>query len=263
MAHRNVILDGHDFIDFGASKGGCIDFAVANLGGRKGLGVDNDPSKVARMRTLGYDCIEGDITDLVLPARSVRFVTMSHVLEHLPDVEAVRHAVGCAAQVASDFLFIQGPCFDADHALAEHGLKFYWSDWHGHTCHLTTAKLRSVLDAEGLTDYLMMARLRVADSSDPTIHPLESARDQHDYQIDVHPPKPAVRFVPPLYPSTVYKEMVCVVRLRDFDGWDDIVRARKGCELLDGTSPKAVPSKRPAWKAWLQRIARLARLARI
>lgn len=81
--------------------------------------------------------------------------------------------------------------------------------------------------------------------------------DQHDYQIDVHPPKPAVRFARPLYPSPVYKEMVCVVRLRDFDGWDDIIRARRGCELLDGTSPKAVPSKRAAWKSWLQRVARI------
>ena len=231
---RTMGLNGHDFLDFGASKGGSIDFAVRHLGGHKGLGVDMDPRKVARMRDLGYDCVEGDITRLDLRPKSVRFVTMSHVLEHLPDLQAVSLAIACAARVATDFMFIQGPYFDADLVLARHGLKFYWSDWHGHTCHLTSGQLERVLEVAGLGNYLVMARVRVSSSGDPSIHPLSSPRNQHDYEPGVHPPKPSVSFDPPLFPTPIYKEMVCVVRLRAFDGWDDIVHARKGCDWLAG-----------------------------
>ena len=248
LPNERVELRGHDFLDFGASKGGCIDFACRRLGGRKGLGVDIDPKKVARMQELGYDCVEADVTDLKLPAGSVRFVTMSHVLEHLPDPNAVRLAVASAARVASDFLFIQGPFFDADEVLARHGLKFYWSDWLGHRCHVTTGLLRQALESEGLGDYYLMARVPVVDSNDPAVHPLASPRNQHDYQPGEHPPKSRTLFVPPDFPEPIYREMVCVVRLRRcFSGWPDVVRGRKGCELIHGTLPWPVaPTERGA-----------------
>ena len=241
-----MALSNHDFLDFGASSGGCIDFAVRSLGGRKGLGVDMDPAKVARMRTLGYDCIEGDITSLDLPAKSVRFVTMSHVLEHLPGLDAVAFAIASAARVASDFLYIQGPYFDADAALARRGLKFYWSDWSGHSCHLTTDQLGSLLRRTGLRHYTTMVRVPVVGSVDPCIHPLSSPRNQHDYEPGVHPPKQAVAFEPPLY-----REMVCVVRLRRFDGWEDVLRARKGCEWIGGAP---MPPSAVGGRGWLRRV---------
>lgn len=257
MPDTGVTLDGHDFLDFGASKGGCIDFALRRLGGRKGLGVDIDPKKVAQMRDLGFDCVEGDVTNLKLRAGSVRFVTMSHMLEHLPDLDAVQRAIGTAARVSSDFLFIQGPYFDADEALAAQGLKFYWSDWGGHTCHVTTSRLRGALDALGLRDYLVMARVPVVDSADPAIHPLSSPRNQHDYQPGEHPDKPFVTFSPPAFPEPIYREMVCVVRLRRrFRGWDDVVRARLGCERLHGTLPWP-PGSAPEPRFQLGRLSRL------
>jgi hypothetical protein len=53
-----------DFIDFGSSKGGCIEFSKKSLGGKNGLGIDINPNKVLQMKKLNYDCIEGDITEL-------------------------------------------------------------------------------------------------------------------------------------------------------------------------------------------------------
>ena len=85
------------------------------------MGVDIDPRRVANMRACGYDCIEGDVTDLVLRRNAVRFVTMSHVLEHLADLSMVERTVASAARVAREFLFIQGPWFDADRYLEEQG----------------------------------------------------------------------------------------------------------------------------------------------
>ena len=225
-------LRRYDFLDFGASKGGCIDFAVARLGGRRGLGVDVDAKKVDAMRAQGYDCIVGDVANLDLPPKSVRFVTMSHFLEHLPDLATVRKAVQSAARVATHFLFIQGPFFDADGYLREHGLKFYWSDWSGHPCHLTIDQLVATFEALGLKDYLALARLPVESSLDAAIHPLASPRNQQAYVVGEHLPKPTTMFDRPLY-----REMVCLVRLRRFLGWRRVVQARRGCVFVRGTLP--------------------------
>ena len=250
---EELFPDGYDFLDFGASTGGSIDLAVTHLGGQNGMGVDRDPRKVARMRALGYHCIEGDITRLDLPPKSVRFVTMSHVLEHLPNLHAVTLAVECAARIATDFLFIQGPFFDADEALAQCGLKFYWSDWHGHPCHLTTRQLDCVLQAAGLRYRVHMARDRVRYSADPCIHPLSSPHDQHAYQPGVHPPKPHVRLKPPLFPRPVYREIVCVVRLREFDGWRNTVRAAARASPSNDT---VVSPEMSRTRLWLSRMRR-------
>ena len=201
-------MEEADFLDFGASKGGSIEFAKKVLGGRHGVGVDRDAAKVARMRELGYACLQEDITSLEFSPKCVRFVVMSHVLEHLPDFEAIRRTVESSARVARDFLYIQGPYFDADVALSTQGLKFYWSDWRGHTYPLTTWELISLLHELGWTSYVLMGRLPVVDSSHSAVHPLSSPRDQHDYDPEIHPPKPT-HSVPSPSP-----QKACVLRVR-------------------------------------------------
>ncbi|MCF8719362.1 hypothetical protein J2S31_000260 [Nitrospina gracilis Nb-211] len=223
-------LDDFDFIDFGSSKGGCIEFAKARLGGVRGLGIDIDPKKVKAMRDNGYDCLRDDITASGLSSKSVRFVMMSHILEHLPSLESVQEVISEAARLARDFLFIQGPYFDADNLLEKLGFRFFWSKWTGHRCHLTTSQLRDVLLRLQLSDHWMFVRQPVVDSSDPSIHPLGSPVNSLEYNPEIHPPKPLCTFSPP-----VFKEMVCYVRLRPMpkEAWEEILRARRGCQPLD------------------------------
>ncbi|MBT6472189.1 MAG: methyltransferase domain-containing protein [Candidatus Marinimicrobia bacterium] len=215
-----------DFIDFGASKGGCIEFAKRSLKGKNGLGVDISPQKVLQMQNLGYECVEGDITCLDnIPDKSVRFVTISHVLEHLPSISHIEKTLKEAIRISTDFIFIHGPYFDEDDYLADHGLKFYWSDWHGHTYHLRTNELDEIITNKiTINQHKIMARVPVIDSSDPCIHPIESPIDQHDYNEDQHPIKKTLGFNRP-----IYKEFVCYMGLRNLDYWDSLVNARKGC----------------------------------
>jgi len=226
------MLNGHDFLDFGSWKGGSIGFSMDRLGGTRGLGVETNPRNVELMRSLGYDAVHADALALDVPPNSVRFVTISHFLEHLPDLDAVRKAIGVAASAATDFLFIQGPWFDADEMLEAHDLKFYWSDWMGHRCHLTTKDLEGILNEMHLDDHILLAQGSVADSSDPCVLPMDAPRDQHDYQEGVHPPKRHVTF-----DSPIPRELVCVVRLRDFDDWSRVVHARRDCRPIGGTLP--------------------------
>lgn len=139
-----------DFIDFGASKGGSIEFARARLGGKGGIGIDLDFRKVEKMRTLGFSCIKGDITNIPVLSKSFRFVLISHCLEHLYSRLEVELAIREAKRIATDFIYIQGPFFDEDQWLRERGLQLFWSNWTGHTFHLTLAILQEIVYELGL-----------------------------------------------------------------------------------------------------------------
>ena len=216
-----------DFLDFGAGKGGSLDFARRRLGGRRGLGIDKSRKNVEQLRNSGYDCIEGDITTLDLDDKAVKFVVMSHILEHLPDLDAVRQTIAGAVRISQDFIFIQGPWFDADDYLEKLGLKLYWSDWRGHPCHLTTRQLGEILRSMELTEHVIMGRDVISGSGDSAIHPLNSPGDQHDYEPQTHPEKPEITF-----DLRIYREMVCLVRLRPLPNWDQLLKARHGCEVI-------------------------------
>lgn len=224
-----------DFVDFGASTGGSIDFAKRVLGGKLPLGIDIDPEKVANMRAEGFDCIEADVTAVDLPENSVRFVVMSHFLEHLPSLRHVHQAIESAARLAREFLFIQGPFFDADDSLAARGLRFYWSAWTGHTCALTTIQLIEILDDLGLTEYRLMFADEVTDSGDASIHPLASPLNQQEYEPGRHPTKPYLTFQPSLF-----REIVCLVKVADLQDWEVLaekVANKKRAVVADAIDP--------------------------
>lgn len=223
----DINLNDYDFIDFGASKGGSIEFAKAALGGRKGLGIDLDPKKVSTMKSLGIDAIQGDFTNLDLPKKSVKFVIMSHVLEHLPDLETVEKTLESAINLSTEFVFIQGPVFDSDKYLKSFGLKFYWSDWHGHTCHLTTYQLAEILSQWNVF-YNIYVREKVVDSNNSALIPINSLSDQFRYDPKIHQAKTFANF-----PKPLYKEFVCIIKLNpNMANWDSIVKAKKEMHLL-------------------------------
>ncbi|MFQ5952107.1 MAG: hypothetical protein ACE5JK_01720 [Candidatus Omnitrophota bacterium] len=207
--------------------GGSIDFAKYLLGGKRGLAIDNDPQKVNIMRREGYECVLGDVIRIDLPADSVRFVVMIHLLEHLPDRESIEKSIKSAAKVATDFIYIRGPYFDADEYLESKGLKFFWSDWTGHPYHLKTDELRSTLDDLGLNNYKIVKFNEVLDSSHPAVHPINSPKNQHRYKWRKHPAKPFVKFK-----EKLYTEFICYVQLRPFENWENIIQSHKRKPLM-------------------------------
>ena len=198
----------YDFIDFGASKGGSINFAKIFLGGKNGLGLDIDQKKIDMMISSGYECEFGDITNLSnVPDNSVRFVMISHVLEHLHSLEDIKKSINEAIRVATDFVYIQGPNFDDDDYLEENHLRFFWSYWKGHTYHFKSSELITILnDCSGYQDAVVAYRGPLSDSGASCIHSLDSPIDQQAFSEKLHPSKPVIRFN-----KTIYKEIVAAI----------------------------------------------------
>jgi SAM-dependent methyltransferase len=209
---NHIQARGIDFLDFGCSSGGSLKFGESKLGGTRGLGIDISPSKVEAARDAGYDAAVLDIKTLP-DEKLVRFVIMSHFLEHVPDANDVYAFIEKACCVATEFVYVQQPFFDADASLFQQGLKLYWSDWTGHPNRMTSLDMWThirTLRAKGVPlDYAIFYTGRIHSSSDPTIHPLTSPRDQHEYDPEKHPPKPENQSLG----IPVFRELRCFIHL--------------------------------------------------
>ncbi len=221
----------YDFLDFGCSAGGSIERSMRLFGGRRGLGLDLSEEKVAATRHAGYDAVVQDVTDIDGHEDCVRFVTMAHFLEHLPGIAEARSCVESAVLAAREFVFIRQPFFDADGDLFQHGLKLYWSHWIGHSLHMTSLELhdvlRPLLRSGRIHRFAIYAQGPIADSSNDAVHSIDSPIDQHEWDADVHPGKPAVSFRGNTYRQL--KAMVTIDPEVSFDAlqrrfnWDQVL----------------------------------------
>ena len=201
----NIDLSAYDFIDFGSSRGGCIDFAIKKLGGKRGLGIELHKKRADDLNKKGYPCINADVTTLNLPKKSVRFVTMSHFLEHLHNIPEVLYVIKLAARTTTDFVFIEGPTFDFDDYLKSKGFKFFWCDWTGHTLPMTTGLLKEIFKKLKLSNYTLLVEKRyITNSLSPDIHPLNSPKNQHAYNIAKHPLKETIKFDAKIFRSFIF-----------------------------------------------------------
>ncbi len=197
-----------EFIDFGASKGGSIDYAAKIFGrdSKKGIGIDISPDKVATMTAAGYRAFTADVLQLRL-THPVRFVIMSHFLEHLGGYPMAQKALLSAAELSREFFFVQQPYFDMDGYLLERGLKFFWSDWHGHTYAMHSLEFYRILRdllRQGEIDRFALYLSTPVPFDDTMLIPLEAPKDQHHYDPKLHGEKPAVTL--PEQPG-LYKEL--------------------------------------------------------
>lgn len=197
-------IANYDFLDFGTGNGGCYDFAKQRLGGQKGLGFEFLPHRVTNLKKKGYECTLADITDLSLPKKSTRFITISHVLEHLPSLDAVRKVVKLAIDTAKDFVFIEGPTFDFDTYLKNYKLKFFWVGWSNHPSAVTTSFIKKICLESNVYDYnLLVEQPLIQDSTSKDIIPIQSTVGSK-YRLDLHGSKRFVGFDKPLFRSFVY-----------------------------------------------------------
>ena len=196
-----------DFVDFGCKTGGSFEFCKRILGGGRGLGIDKNPAYVNEFCESGGEAILGDVTNTGLPDNFARFVCVSHLLEHLPNWDLVEKATMESIRIARDFVYVVGPYFDADEYLSSLGLKFFWSDWSFHPTHVDSKSLENILRRHGHENFICYGHIRIHDSRDSSLHPLDSPKDQHDYDPKIHPPKEIID----AFDRPVFREMVILI----------------------------------------------------
>lgn len=202
-----VDVSDYEYLDFGCSAGGSLErYGRLFRAKGKGLGLDLDPDKVERTRAAGFDAEVCDLTTLQVSGQ-VRFATMAHFLEHVPDVGDVAAIVRNATRCAREFVFIRQPYFDADSYLFQHGLKLYWSHWSGHPNNMTMLELHNLLEplhASGaIQRYTLWGVNPIRDSGSDFIHNLDTTVNQHHWDEEKHSLKRHVVFTEPVFQETM------------------------------------------------------------
>lgn len=230
-----------DFLDFGCSTGGSIAFAQKHLGGQNGVGIDIDANKVKKAQEAGLHAALYDIKNIP-DEKLVRFVIMSHFLEHVPDMFDVKEFIRKACTISTDFVYIQQPFFDADPYLFAKGLKSYSSDWRGHPNRMTSLEfwilLRDLKEAGLPITFSLHARKQIFNSKDPYVHPLTSPIDQHGYDGKLHPPKDtSIQF-----DNNVFQELNCLITLPGCNHVELLKSLRITQTLIDHTGKIRIDS---------------------
>lgn len=196
-----------DFLDFGCSKGGSIDFASRRFGGNNGLGIDISSSKVSAAIENGYSAINFDLHNL--PKKElVDFCILSHFLEHVPSRHDVESFIESAIRVSRDFVYIQQPFFDKDGYLLEKGIKLSWSDWSCHPNRMTSLDLWSVLrdlSSSGLKfNFSILAYGEILSSNEKYILDINSPKN-YLYKEEDNTCIDGIKL------EGVYKETICLI----------------------------------------------------
>lgn len=223
--------NGFDYIDFGCSKGGSLLYAKQVFLGKRGLGIDINQDKINIARNEGLDAIIFDINDIP-NEKLVRFVIMSHFLEHVKELKDVKGFIKKACTISTDFIYIQQPFFDSDGYLLRNGLKLFWSDWKGHPNRMSSLDMWIVLRdlcEEGFDfNYSIHFRGKIIDSSDVSIHSILSPIDQHKYDVKKHPEKP----MNIVFKEPVYSEIKVLISMPGIDHNELLKRIKYDDSLL-------------------------------
>lgn len=208
-----------DFIDFGCSEGGSIDHAQRILDGKTGVGIDLQMRNIKTARENGYFAFQGDLTEIKPIKNKVRFVLMSHFLEHLPNVKMAKKCIISGLSLAQEFIFIQQPFFDADGYLLTHDLKLFWSDWHGHPNAMSILQfhniLRPLLSAGKIDRFAIYGKDRIKHSHHPALLPANAPCDESVWDAKKHAKKPFKIFLHP-----VFNEVIVMININGHNAID-------------------------------------------
>jgi SAM-dependent methyltransferase len=216
-------FENFDFIDFGCSTGGNVEFVKKVLPDATGCGIDIDPKKVEAARALGVEAVIADILEIE-SRKLVEFVTMSHFLEHLDNPREAEKFIRKAVDISRSFVHIRQPFFDGDGYLLELGLKCYWSDWRGHPNNMKMLDFYKIgtrlLNRGIINSFSIYGRMRIQDSADECIVPLGAPVDSGKYNESFGEKNTAV-FLHPLFKETVME--ICVSKV-DASGRNEKLR---------------------------------------
>jgi len=209
-----INMGDYDFLDLGAGDGGSIGYAKKRFNAKRGIGIDIDPEKVKMAKEKGHDVILGDVTKMHEMQKSVKFVIMSHFLEHLEGFNMAEKVLKSAVDIAQDFIYIKQPFFDSDSYLFKKGFMHMWAYWYGHDFHMTSFDFYRILMPLKLQSkiegFIISGYNPTVTSDDPLIHPLKSGSGQSNYDPKIHPPKGKNIIF-----NNVFKELEVFISIKD------------------------------------------------
>jgi hypothetical protein len=199
-------------VDLGTKKAGALDVFCkhgkmyfgqeANCIPGACLGVDRDEKYGDEVRKRGYKFQAANVLDPDFDWPSSDFYLAFDFLEHMPskaDSDAILHTM---VNFARRGLWVRIPSFEQDKTgeqlLRGLGMRFAWTDWHGHPSHYLVSDVMTVISKLVPEANVRHKKLKlVRDTKDPAVVPIDAPTDTVKYDPSLGP-KPFARFETPL-----------------------------------------------------------------
>lgn len=218
------MLERYDVVDLGTKKGGAL-VEFFKRAGKSALNVE--PNYWHRSKSIGFErpegsCYKKDVTaagfqfgiaDLatdeglaLLP--KANYYLAWHVLEHLPSKQHSNAVVKRALSQVTHGAWFRLPSFEQDNVdgegcLRQHGMRFTWTNWKGHTCpYLVEDCQQAIYDwqkenPENMFRLIIRPARRMFSMSDSRIVPISAPVDTQSYKPEFGP-KPTLVFDKPI-----------------------------------------------------------------
>lgn len=170
------------------------------------LGIDSNDAYRANASRQGFNFRSIDVQKPEAMSSAVAEYYLAYdALEHLESVEVAKRVLWTMLDNTLTSVHLRMPSFEQHQVLDDNGLRFYWTNWTGHTAHLLLSDVCAVAKEYAKPPrrevvLKIVDRGRITSSADPRIIPVTAPVDSHEYTRDMGP-KPEVRFDPPLVPS--------------------------------------------------------------
>jgi hypothetical protein len=182
-----------DFVDFGSHQGASLRYG-SKFGGKLGLGIELDDRKSVALLKQGLYVLSQDLFLLPELPKSVDFAVCSHVLEHLANEATIFLTLQRLSRMCRKFVIVEQPDFSSELYLFHEGLKMVHSAMETHHCHIQTRDLVTMLWSLDLGRFILGAKFRIRDSSNPWLHRADAKPPLWTWDEIKHPPKPTVAF---------------------------------------------------------------------
>lgn len=234
-------MDDYDFLDLSFNQTGSLEFG-RKFGGKRGITFETNPKKFIELdkkiksnKSLQkHKIINENPLKIKINEKNKEHFDFTICLEFMECLNGKAETtiiLENALKLSKNFVYISQPNFDSDMILFKNGFKTFFSDWSRHTNPITSnIYFNLIFDfyKKGfIEDYLIFYTTPIENSSDPIIHPLNSPKNQPEFNEDSHPAKnERVKF------KNVFRNLNVIITKQGYKKIDDIYEKLSGEKLV-------------------------------
>lgn len=241
LNHKSDSIEDYDFLDLSFNQLGSLEFGL-KFGGKRGITFETNPKKFQEINKKiksnkslqKHKIINENPLKIKINEKNSKHFDFTICLEFMECLNGKTETIQIienAIKLSKNFVYISQPNFDSDVVLFKNGFKTYFSDWSRHTNNLTSNIYFNLLfdfyKKGFIEDYIIFYTTPIKDSSDPIIHPLNSPKNQPEFNEDIHPAKnEKVKF------KNVYRNLNVIITKHGYKKIDDVFEKILGDKVV-------------------------------
>lgn len=226
----------YDFLDISYDSFSGLYYGK-KLGGKKGISFETNPDKYQQL-------IEKSKTDKEFAKHKIikqnplnikvnnlnkekfDFTICIDTTAGLSGIDETKLLLEKSLRLSKKFVYISQINFDSDVALFKKGFKTNYSDWSRKNNHLTSNIFFNILfdfyKRGFIEDFLIYYTVPIKNSKDPIIHPLNSPKNQPEFNNESHPSKNEnIKF------KNIYRNLNILITKNGFKKIDDVLESTR------------------------------------